>query len=178
MVWVAVAAGIVLSIVALWKWGSRPAYHGGRTLGQLGHSIDSFLIQMAPGSTLIAHREGQTGFLQLAMRSASSNWQSVEFGLPETEWSQGHFDQVAQQLRQDGFDVDIQAGTSGQVTRFLSVSQSGDLEPLRRQLRRLFSIVHAALEWPADQRFVVHYEGGLRQASRSMPARLPGDTAV
>jgi hypothetical protein len=178
MLWVAVAAGIILIIAALWKWGSRPRYHRRRTIQQLGQFVDGFLVQMAPGSTLIAEREGDAGFLQLAMLSASGTWQSVEFGLPDTDWSRGHFDRVLEDLRHHGFPVQVEAGTSAEVTRFLRIAQAGEVEPLGRQLHRMLSVTHRALEWPADQRFVVHFEGALRQDRAAMPTRVSGDTAV
>ena len=178
MVWMAVAAGIALFTAALWTWGARPAYHRGRTLDQLARSVDSFLVQMAPGSTMIAQREGAPGFLQLSMRSASRGWQSVEFGMPETDWSRGRFDQLVKQLRKDGFSVQVEAGTSAEVTRFLRVPQAGGVEPLGLRLHRMLRVAHEALEWPPDQRFVIHYEGALRQDRAAMPTRVSGDTAV
>jgi hypothetical protein len=178
MLWVIATLGVILVAATLWRWGRRPSYYRNRTLEELGRSIDGFLVQMAPGSTLIAERQGGAGFLQLAIRSASGHWQSVEFGLPEAEWSQGNFDRLVETLGREGFPVILEPGNSGRVNRFLRVAVAGESVSLGTQLHQLFRVAHGTLGWTPGEQFTVHFEGGLRKDRGVMPVRASGGSAV
>jgi hypothetical protein len=178
MLWLIATVAVMLLVAALWRWGMRPTYYRNMTLEELGRSIDSFLVQMTPGSTLIANRQSGAGFVQLAIHSASGQWQSVEFGLPETEWSQDNFDRLVKTLGREGFPVILDAGSSDRVRRFLRVAVTGESASLGAQLHQLFRLAHGALGWAPGEQFTVHFEGGLRKDRGVMPVRASGGSAV
>lgn len=172
-----VAAAFVV-IVAFWQWGKRPAYKRGVPLDGLQVSIDSFLVQMSPGSVLTAEREGGPGFLQLSLSSATAEWQSVEFGLPRTDWSTDAFEIVAARLQASGFAVEVEPVPFGKVPVFLRVSLAGPTIELGSRADQLLRLVAEALEWPRTTRFAIHASGGLRRERGPMPQRASSGPAA
>ena len=175
MRWLYVGAGLALLFAALWRWGKRPVYRRGITLERLQHSIDGFLVQMSPGSVLLAEREDGPGFLQLALHSATTQWQVVEFGLPAADWSAQAFENIATRLRDRGFAPAIEPGETDAVPRFMRVNLAGQTSELGSRAHQLVMLVSGGLEWPETTTFAVHSRGGLRGQRGVMPARTsPG----
>lgn len=160
--------GSVLAICALWYWAGRPVCRR-MPLSQVRRSVDSFLVQMAPGGVLMAERAGAAGFLQLIMVGASVETQEVEFGLPDAEWSHLQFDQVIEALQRATFNVTIEPGTSEEVARFARVRLQGPRAALGAEIERLLGVTSAALAWPEGTDVVVWCQGALRKEQGVMP---------
>ena len=178
MHWFYGVAGLALLLIGLWRWAKRPVYRRGVPVSGLQQSIDSFLVQMGPGSVLLAKREDGQGFLQLALRSATAQWQVVEFGLPDAEWSAKSFEAVATRLRQHGYGPAIEPGETPAVRQFIRVSLSGHTGELGLRAHQLLQLVSDGLGWSRTSTFAVHCRGGLRRARGSMPVRASAGPAA
>ena len=170
MPWLFGAAALLVAGIVLWRFGRRPVFHRGVTFASLARHVDSFLLQMAPGGVLIAERESGPGFLQLAMISASLEWQAVEFGLPELAWSRHRFDEVVRGLQHAGFETRVEATASPNLPRFLRVSLSGPTPEVSAQAFRLLQSAHRELGWNASERYTVHSQGALRASREVIPS--------
>jgi hypothetical protein len=156
-----VTALVVLSLLAwLWRWGTRSVIHRNVPINGLRSYVESLLAQMGPGGYLIAKRRNGDGFLQLAMRGVTPDTYSVEFGLPEIDWSASDFEAVRQSITAQGFEATVEL-RSGRVSRFMRVVVAGSRETVIDQSLALFELVAAGLRWTDAPTFDVQFGGPL-----------------
>ena len=151
---------VVALLAGLWWWGKRPRIYRNVPLNGLRRFIWSLLAQMPSGGFLVADRRSDAGFLQLALRSASTNSYAIEFGLPEIDWSAPHFEAVHAALVRQHFEVAVEQG-SGQVSQFMRVTISGHSEEVIGRAMTLFEVVADTLGWGTSPTFTVRFGGPL-----------------
>jgi hypothetical protein len=144
----------------LWWWGTRARVYRNVPLRSLRRYVWSLLAQMGPGGFLVAERRGGMGFLQLAMRRAASETYTVEFGLPDIDWSTGRFETLRASMVAHRFEPSLEPGT-GQVSRFLRVLVTGTSEEVIDRALALFELVATGLGWGDSPSFDVHFGGPL-----------------
>jgi len=147
-------------VAAAWWFGTRPRVYRNIPLNGLRRFVSSLLSQMAPGGFFVANRQGGAGFLQLALRTTTPQSYTVEFGLPEIDWSAPHFESVRSAVERDAFEHTIEQGT-GDVSRFMRIVITGTAEQVGDRALTLFKIVADTLGWDASSSFTVRFGGTL-----------------
>ena len=157
--WIVVA--VIIGAVTLFLWlGKRPVIHRRIPLSGLRRFIASLPAQMAPGGFFIADRESGPGFLQLALREYGHMRCTLEFGLPELDWSTEPFSVVEASLRAAHFEPSVEPG-SGAVSRFLRVLIVGPEPHVIERADQLLAQVAQDLGWAPDTTFRVRFGGSL-----------------
>ena len=98
---------IIGAVAVLWWFGKQPVKHRRIPLSGLRRFVASLPAQMAPGGFFIADREAGPGFLQLALREYGHVQCTLEFGLPEVEWSTEFFPVIEASLRAAHFELTL-----------------------------------------------------------------------
>jgi hypothetical protein len=152
---------VALALVAAALWyGMRPRVYRNISLKELRRFVSSLLAQMAPGGFFVAERQGGAGFLQLALRTATPDFYTVEFGLPEIDWSAPHFEAVRAALERNAFEDTIEEG-AGEVSRFMRVVITGTAEQVGDRAVTLFKSVAESMGWGTSSTFAVRFGGPL-----------------
>jgi len=115
---------------------------------------------MAPGGFFIADRETGPGFLQLALRDYGHMQCTLEFGLPETDWSAERFDAVVAGLKSARFEPTVDHGR-GSVSRFLRVVIAGPEPHVIQRADQLLALAARDLGWSEGVRFRVKFGGAI-----------------
>jgi hypothetical protein len=158
-VWIVVAV-IVGAVVFLLWFGKRPVTYRRVSLSGLHRFVSSLPAQMAPGGFFIADRESGPGFLQLALREYGHMRCTLEFGLPEVDWSAERFATVAESLRTAHFEPVIEPGR-GTVSRFLRVMVAGPEPHVIERAEQLLALVARELGWGPATTFRVRFGGSI-----------------
>jgi len=158
-IWIAVV--VVFGALA-WFFiaGGRPVIYRSVPLSDLRPFVASLPAQMAPGGFLIAEREAGPGFLQLALRDYGHMQCTLEFGLPEVDWSAQRFANVLESLRAGKFEPAVEQGR-GAVSRFLRVVIAGPEAHVVVRAHDLLALVARELGWDAGSTFRVRFSGSI-----------------
>ncbi len=157
--WIVVA--LIAGAVALLLWlGKRPVTYRGVAVSGLRRFVSSLPAQMAPGGFFIADRESGPGFLQLALREYGHMRCTLEFGLPEVEWSAERFATVEASLKTAHFAPVIEQG-QGTVSRFLRVIVAGPEPHVIERAEQLLALVATELGWGPATTFRVRFGGSI-----------------
>lgn len=157
-VWI--IGAVVVAAVALWWFGKQPVTHRRIPLAGLRRFVASLPAQMAPGGFFIADRESGPGFLQLALRDYGHMRCTLEFGLPELDWSKERFAAVTTALKAAHYDPVVEPGR-GAVSRFLRVIIAGPEENVIARGDQLLSLVSRELGWEPGGTFRVRFGGSI-----------------
>jgi hypothetical protein len=122
--------------------------------------VASLPAQMAPGGFFIADRESGPGFLQLALRDYGHMRCTLEFGLPELDWSSERFPVIKESLKRAHFDPAVELG-QGAVRRFLRVLIAGPEPQVIERAEQLLNLVASELGWSQTTTFRVRFGGSL-----------------
>ena len=158
-IWIVVAV-IVGALAFAFLLGSRPLIHRRIPLSGLRRFVASLPAQMAPGGFFIADRESGPGFLQLALREYSHRRCTLEFGLPELDWSAEHFGTVEASLTAAHFEPVVEPGR-GAVSRFMRVLIAGPEAQVIERSQELFALVARDMGWDPATTFRVRFGGTL-----------------
>lgn len=151
---------IIGALASFWWWGRRPVIYRRVPLSSLRQFVASLTAQMAPGGFFIADRESGPGFLQLALRDYGHLQCTLEFGLPEVEWSAKALPRVEASLKAAHFETAVEPGR-GAVPRFLRVLIAGPEPSVIERSEQLLGMVVRDLGWGPDTTFRVHFGGSL-----------------
>lgn len=150
---------VALAAVALWHYGKRPVVYRGVGLSEFSRFIKSMVVQMSPGSFVIATREDGEGFIQFALVRAHPQWSEIELGLPDVRWSSAGFDRISDALVEAGFSPSTESPSES--VRLTRVRAAGTPEVVAEAGVRMATVVCTQLEWPSP-RFTVRFDGGIR----------------
>ena len=131
------------------------------TITDLTAWMGRLLRECAPGSVLVAEPNARDGFLQFALTESRNQWRTVEFGLPDTDWSRGSFADVQDTLAAAGLRCTIDhADADGPVRRFLRARVGGDGAEVLKILATLCPRLAAAMGYPENQTYRITILGG------------------
>lgn len=158
--WVAALIVISVMVVFFFWFGKRPVIYRRIALPDLRRFVASLPAQMEPGGFFIADRESGPGFLQLALREYGHMQCTLEFGLPEVNWSTSRFDEVVAGAKAAHFDVTVEPGR-GAVSRFLRVAIAGPEPHVIERSEQLLALVARSLGWDQGTTYRVRFGGSL-----------------
>ena len=155
--WIVVA--LILGGVAFVLWfGKRPVIYRRILLSGLRRFVASLPAQMSPGGFFIADRESGPGFLQVALREYGHVECTLEFGLPQVDWSADRFPAIVAALQTARFDPIVEPA-EGSVSRFLRVLIRGPEPHVIQRSMQLLQLVARELGW--ETTFRVRFGGSL-----------------
>jgi hypothetical protein len=157
-VWI--IGALLIGAVAFWWFGKQPVTHRRIPLSGLHRFVASLPAQMASGGFFIADRESGPGFLQLALSNYGQMQCTLEFGLPELDWSKERFEAVTSALKAAHYDPVVEPG-QGAVSRFLRVIIAGPEENVIARSDQLLSLVSRELGWENRDTFRVRFGGSI-----------------
>jgi hypothetical protein len=169
--WTFVAIGL-LGVVSLRWLAKRRIVYRGVPLPGLRRFVSSLLAR-ADGGFFIADRESGPGFLQLALRQYRAGQCSVEFGLPDVDWSRNEFDAVVAALEKESFAPGVEPG-EGSVSRFVRVLVAGPEARVIERSMSLLDLVARSLGWNEETTFRVRFGGSLALGRALERARSRG----
>jgi hypothetical protein len=139
---------------------NKPLPHRGVLLADAKRYVESFLLQLAPGSVLLMERESKSGFLQLAILERRDQRLGVEFGLPDADWSHDQFELVHYAMDSAGYSTEVETNEDNeQVPRFLRVYVEGDRKDLTITLLELLETAASKLGFGVDDQYTVQMQG-------------------
>ena len=116
---------------------------------------------MVSRSVLVAEPNARTGFLQFALTERHKEQRTLEFGLPDCEWSQSYFADVQNALDAAGISCTIEnAGEERPVRRFLRAELRGRRSQILQRAADLLPRIAAAMGHPENQTYRVSLLGG------------------
>lgn len=141
-------------------WLNKPIAYRGLPLTDLTRFVETFLLQLAPGSVFLLERETKPGFLQLAMIDRRDQWRTIEFGLPDDEWSHNQFDLVHAAMQSAGYSTEVETNEGNkQIPRFLRVYVEGNTDELTIVLLQLLETAANKLEFGVQDRYTLQMLG-------------------
>ena len=165
MFWLWLIVGIaLLTLVAvgLLRLLNRPIAYRGLRLSETERFLKGFLLQNGRGSVLFLERESGPGFLQLAVRERRGDWQEIEFGLPDAEWSREHFDLVHRAIVNEGHANDVETNDDNKdIPRFLRVYLEGNRDELIPVLLGFLELTVNLLEFKKDDTYNLRMIGDI-----------------
>lgn len=158
----------------LLRWLDEPIAYRGLLLTDIRRYVESFLLQLGPGSVLVLERETKPGFLQLAITERRDQWRRVEFGLPDDEWSTRVFDPVHTALASAGYDTHVETNDGNRrIPRFLRVHVEGNYHDLTLTLMQVLAIAANKLEFGVTDRYTLQMLGQIDpEHTRELAAKL------
>ena len=157
-IWIVVALVLLAAVFLRWL-GKRPATYKRIPLSGLSRFVASLPAQMAPGGFFIADRERGSGFLQVALREYGHLRCTLEFGLPELDWSAHRFSEVVASLQRAHFEPVVEPGRGG-VSRFMRVLIAGPEAHVVERTMQLLQLVARELGWEQST-YRVRFGGSL-----------------
>jgi hypothetical protein len=122
--------------------------------------LGTLLRSFAPGSVVIAESNGGDGFLQFALTQREKEWRTLEFGLPEAEWSRTAITEIQHLLAAAGGRCSLENAPVGQtIERFLRAELSGVRTEVLQKAMSVVPRIAAALGHSAHQTYKVRLLG-------------------
>lgn len=154
------AVGAALLALVLYQWFRLQRLRRRASVTDLGSWVGTLLRSFAPGSVLIAEPNGKDGFLQFALTQRRGESCTLEFGLPQTDWSRAAIADVQSLLDSAGVSWTVETGVPGQpVQGFLRAELAGKREHVLQRARILLPRLAIALGHSAHQTYQVELLG-------------------
>lgn len=122
--------------------------------------LGTLLRSFAPGSVLIAKPNGKDGFLQFALTHRDREWRTLEFGLPETDWSRAAMVDIQALLSSAGVSWTLEDAPPGStIVAFLRAELYGDRADVLERASNLVPRLAAAMGYSVHQTYQVQLLG-------------------
>lgn len=160
---VLMVVGVLLAaplIVVLYQWvrWDRLRRHAPAT--SIAAWIGTLLRDFAPGAVLIAEPNGKDGFIQFALTQRRKEWRTLEFGLPETEWSRPVMGDIQALLDSAGVSWTYADLVGVQATpRFLRAEFVGERTDILHRMSNLVPHLAVAMGYSVHQTYRIRLLG-------------------
>jgi hypothetical protein len=122
--------------------------------------LGTLLRSYAPGSILIAEPNGTDGFLQFALTQRAGEWRTLEFGLPETDWSRAALTDIQGLLDSAGVNWRLEAAPPGSmIDAFLRAELQGERADVLERASSLLPRMATAMGHSVHQTYHVQLLG-------------------
>lgn len=156
---IAAALSALLAIV-LYQWLRLQRLRRRASVADIAAWLGTMLRSDAPGSVLIATPDGKDGFLQFALTQRDREWRTLEFGLPETDWSRAAMAEIKDLLDSAGVSWTLEDAPPGSpLDAFLRAELNGDRAHVRERASGLVPLIAAALGHSVHQTYCVQLLG-------------------
>jgi len=150
----------VLAAVGLYQWIRLQQLRRRASITDLTAWVGTLLRSFAPGSVLIAEPNGKDGFLQFALTHRNQEWRTLEFGLPETDWSLAAMAEIQVLLDSEGISWKIEVAQPEQTIRcFLRAEFDGERAHVLQRVSSLVPRIAAAMGHSELQTYQVRLLG-------------------
>ena len=170
--WIALTVTVVAVFLVRYLL-KLPFIHRRIALAELRRFVATLPMTRDPGGFFIANREHAPGFLQVALREYRDFRCTLEFGLPEVDWSAHRFPDVVASLQASHFAPTVEVG-SGAVSRFLRVVLAGSEDRVIERCMELLVQVATELGWPPETTFRVQLGGPIAVGRAAERVRARG----
>ncbi len=139
-----VALAVLVVFVILWQVGKRPYRHRGVSQDGLLKYFSVLLKRGYNGGNMTIETSRRGLFLQFAKYIDAVGVAGLQFDFPHAPWSRQYYPILAAELREAGFEFEVQEVSGGDVSEFLVVDLHKDLEKaqdlVRLSLQRVFGL--------------------------------------
>lgn len=147
-------------VIVLYQWLRLQRLRRRASVTDVAAWVGTLLRSYAPGSVLIAEPNGKDGFLQFALTQRDSKWRTLEFGLPETDWSRAAMADIQDLLNSAGVSWTLEELPPGSpLDAFLRAELNGEWAHVRQRANSLVPLIAAALGHSVQQTYHVRLLG-------------------
>jgi hypothetical protein len=157
-----VIAAVLSALVAvvLHQWLRLQRLRRRASVSDVAAWVGTLLRSYAPGSVLIAEPNGKDGFLQFALTQRDREWRTLEFGLPDTDWSHAAMAGIQNVLNSAEINWTLEDTPPGSpIDTFLRAELSGAGADILELTNRLIPHLTAALGNSVHQTYSVRLLG-------------------
>lgn len=155
-------AGLLSTLfaVVLYQWLRLQRLRRRASVTDVVAWVGTLLRSFAPGSVLVAEPNGKDGFIQFALTQRDREWRTLEFGLPETDWSRAAMVDIQDLLDSAGVSWILEDAPLGSaIDGFLRAELIGEPANVLERARSLVPRIAAAMGHSVHQTYHVRLLG-------------------